>query len=456
MARVTESLIERGELAVPDPGYPPGFLTTGRAGRTYSKYGVGLSVVAIPGYLIGRGLARALPASSSVPLVGPTFLWYDATDAATAWRFFGMSLTNALIVAGVCTLLFLLTVELGYCRRTALQLVALAALATPLWIYSKTFFSEPLAALLLLLFALNSVRWQRRVESRAALRSGFALGGLVIVKLAHVVLWPLALGLWVAMVRTSGLAPDRRRRTWALLAAGPLVGVVTLAILNAVRFGAPWATGYGAEATQWTTAWTEGVLGLLVSPGRGLFIYMPLALVSLLAIPASFRRLPLWTTLGLGVWVVLVAFYCRWHGWDGGWAWGPRFLVPVMPFLLLIAAPAIEGAGHFAGRGWRWLVGVTVAWSIAVTTIGTLVASTEYHHVLRQMIGAGYLPAARWDWRVWAPWGYLHLPKDYTLAWTSLTRGAILRGGEAILPFAFGLLLLGFVVLMVRWKPWRS
>jgi hypothetical protein len=127
-----------------------------------------------------------------------------------------------------------------------------------------------------------------------------------------------------------------------------------------------------------------------------------------------------------------------------------------MPFLLLISAPAIEGAGRFAGRVWRWAVGILVIWSLVVTCIGTLVASTEYHHVLRQMIGAGYLPAARWDWRVWAPWGYLHLPKDYTLAWTSLTRGAVFRGGEAILPLAFGALLLGFVVLLVRWRPWKA
>ena len=36
--------------------------------------------------------------------------------------------------------------------------------------------------------------------------------------------------------------------------------------------------------------------------------------------------------------------YAKWYMWHGGYSWGPRFLVPVIPFVSLVA-----------GAGWDWL-----------------------------------------------------------------------------------------------------
>ena len=449
MARVTESLVERGRLSVEDPGYPSGFLTVGPDDLKYAKYGVGFSVVAIPGYLVGKLLEKVMPERNLAAFSGLTFLWYDAGDRSTSWRFFGAGLTNAVVVSGCCSLLFLLALEMGYSRSLGLVLAGLLAVATPYWVYSKTFFSEPLTGLCLLLFVLCTLRWRRGQRSWDAWLAGFAVGCLVLIKTAHVVLWPLAAAVVASVLWTTEPRGVNRLRSVVSFATGPLVAGVLLGALNAARFGSPWETGYGSEATLWTTPWLEGTLGLLVSPGRGLLIFMPLVVLSFVAAPMSFRRSPLVTSFVLGATLVLVGLYSRWHGWDGGWAWGPRFLVPVMPLLLVVAAPSFQRVGFFASRLARILAGILIASSTILSAVGTLVPSTEYHHALRQMIGAGYLPAARWNWEVWPPVGYWHLPKSYWLVWTSWT-----TPGTRELSLGFLALLIVLLALLVRWRPW--
>ncbi|HEX2275383.1 MAG TPA: hypothetical protein VHG90_16080, partial [Acidimicrobiales bacterium] len=66
-------------------------------------------------------------------------------------------------------------------------------------------------------------------------------------------------------------------------------------------------------------------------------------------------------------------FYATW-AWDGGWTWGPRFLVPATPALLV---GVVEVVGRF--RNWtrsaQLLVTIVVLVSVSVQVVG---ASTDY------------------------------------------------------------------------------
>ncbi len=64
--------------------------------------------------------------------------------------------------------------------------------------------------------------------------------------------------------------------------------------------------------------------------------------------------------------------YGAWYGWDGGHTWGPRFLVPALPFLVLSTGPLLD----------RWLkegvvprltVGTLLAFSLVIQASGFLV-----------------------------------------------------------------------------------
>jgi len=108
-----------------------------------------------------------------------------------------------------------------------------------------------------------------------------------------------------------------------------------------VRYGNPFATGYRADET-FSTPILLGLYGLLFSPGKGLFVYVPLLATLALALPMFYRRARRETLLILTIFALCLVTFSTWYYWWGGTNWGPRFLVPMLPFLVLAVAPAVE------------------------------------------------------------------------------------------------------------------
>jgi hypothetical protein len=91
----------------------------------------------------------------------------------------------------------------------------------------------------------------------------------------------------------------------------------------------------------------EGLYGLLFSTWRGLFYYSPILLFSL---PGFFywfkdrndRTLPAALLLSF---IAILLFYSATPAWRGGNSYGPRYLVSVMPFIVLPMWKTIEVYG---------------------------------------------------------------------------------------------------------------
>ena len=91
--------------------------------------------------------------------------------------------------------------------------------------------------------------------------------------------------LWLVRPRALG---------WMVVAAA--VPVALLALYQWRVFGSPLATGYGAEAAYgWSAPLGRGIPGLLLSPGRGLFVHAPILLLSVVALVRAGRGVcPRW------------------------------------------------------------------------------------------------------------------------------------------------------------------
>jgi hypothetical protein len=70
---------------------------------------------------------------------------------------------------------------------------------------------------------------------------------------------------------------------------------------------------------------------------------------------------------------VTLVYYASWWAWYGGWSWGPRFLVPTLPFLVLpLGALLLE-------RRWaRWTVVLLAVAGIGVQVLGVLIDFNPY------------------------------------------------------------------------------
>ena len=315
MYRTAHQLVVAGQVAVPPAPEAP----AGRDGRHYAKYGLGQSLVELPLVLLGHTLAT---------------LTNQPDDRLTQ---FWASLTNTFVSVGIVLVWWRLARDLGYARPVATAGAVTLAIASLVWPYARTDFSEPLLALALLSTAWCLYRWHcaPRHSWAWALAAG-ACGGLAFVtKPTAAILCP-AFALYVALLLRSG------GRSWTIglrslaTSLGPLViaGGFVLAF-NYYRFGSVLDLGYGDEPTTgFTTPLLTGIALLLASSGKGLLWFCPAVVAGLWGWRTFARAHPPQAALAALLLVSQLAFFGRWWAWHGDWSWGPRYLVAMVPFLM--------------------------------------------------------------------------------------------------------------------------
>lgn len=128
----------------------------------------------------------------------------------------------------------------------------------------------------------------------------------------------------------------------ALVGAYLATGAVWIAVFvtySWLTFGTLLPTYYRIRTFSLGTL-GSGVLGILVSPSRGQLVFVPVTLFVTYLVVRYWRSLPhprlvmpaLVTVLA---YVMLIAAFDQWHG---GHSYGPRYLTPLVPWLLLLAA----------------------------------------------------------------------------------------------------------------------
>ncbi len=268
------------------------------------------------------------------------------------------SLINAVVLAATAVTLWFLARALGAGPRLASATALVTAAATPLLAYAATSFSEPATALGAGLGLLGIVRANHGGTRRDALVGGALVGAGV--GLATMMRFDsLAL---VAPVLCIGLLVVTRDRLRALAAcaAAATPGLAVVVAYNVLRYGSPLQTRYqGVPSEQaWSHPLLSGVYGLVASPGRGLLVYAPIALVMVFFWRPVWRRSPVLALVCAALLVDRILLYATWHAWHGGVAWGPRFLVPALPALAPFILAALQWTlgtlrGAAPDRRWR-------------------------------------------------------------------------------------------------------
>lgn len=310
-------------------------------------------------------------------------------------------LFNPIVTALTSGLLFCYLLMLGYRERTALAGAVLFGITTIAWPYTKTFFREPLTALTLLAAAYCIERLRR---SLLAGGRSIWLWSVLSILLVVVAVFSkeatlIALPMLAALAYPGqNVMRQRRNELVLLLAAGAIIALIVGlllgfqdTILNTDTFryeiGARLQGFWGGLAGA-----LPGLAGYLLSPGKGIWLFSPVLLLALASpwlLPAE-RWRESWLMLGLTLLFALVYSSVRGVVWHGGVGWGARYMVPVIPFLMIAATPALDRLLNSPHLWQRIGLGCLALAGFLIQIGGVYVLTSSYYRILKA--GTGDVP----------------------------------------------------------------
>jgi hypothetical protein len=324
---LTRAIVERHTFAIDAYAFNTGDVSR-FGGHVYSNKAPGLSWLAVlvyaPLFLIERAASIDVQASAVL-----TFNMYVCT---LAWVALPASLVPALLYR------FGRTRGHGaaWCATVALTI----ALATQMLPYSTIFMLHVPSGAVMLLSLMFAVRERSVALKRnwAASASGFC--GALAATVNYVCLPVMAFSAWSLWRATERTA--RRRRLAQFVVAGALP-LLALAAYQRICFGSAGATSiahtderfldHSALLGVFHLPSLEAMFGITFSAYRGLFYIAPVLLVAVAALVVWRREERDLRMTVAGMTLLFFAVNASFNGWEGGFAIGSRYLVPVIPLL---------------------------------------------------------------------------------------------------------------------------
>jgi len=306
-------------------------------GHYYSAKSPGLAFATLPAYLLVKAAGGAKPVAGR-PVAEARQLWY-----LTIW--------GAVLPAVILLLLVYFVsdrLEPGYGTAAAVTL-GVGSMVLP---FATLFFSHSLSCMLV--FAAFAVLWRER---RGPARQSLVLAAGLLAGLAATTDFPDAVP--GAIVGLYVLARQQRVRRVAAYGAGALLGGLPTLLFNEWAFGSPFTFPYANVSLPGVShANRAGLYGvtlpslhaaaeLLFAP-IGLLTLMPVLILGAVGVVFIHRsghkaEARLIGAVAAGTFLVISAYNggdTATNGALGGGTPGPRFLMPMLPFLALGIAAA--------------------------------------------------------------------------------------------------------------------
>ena len=300
MERTVGSLIERGSFVLPDDGVADPFTRPVPGGRV--------------------SIYPALPALLATPLFLVCSLFFDLNPA-------GLQVAGKLSAAlelALATSLLARTFARRASPSAALGSALLFCLGTSAFSSAQALWQHP-AVLLFLVIAIDAIEHLHTTDADSIRPALVAVMSLSLAAASRPAVIPMVAALFAFLL-------IRARSQAARLIAVALIPAGAVALYNTTFFGAPWRFGPAGVGGRFFAAFPESIAGLLISPGRGLLVFTPIALVAMWGLATQARRSSLARGLFAAV-TVHFAFMSTWNEWHGGESFGPRLLTDLLPAL---------------------------------------------------------------------------------------------------------------------------
>jgi hypothetical protein len=354
------------------------------SGHYFTDKSLGPSLVALPFYLVFKGIAALPPVQRFIESgkgIGSVSDTLDSTGegitprkvyeymALTFITFFASAVPSALL--GV--VFFLMVARFARKDSYAFLLALAFGLGTIAFPYSNALYQHQLAAFGMFV---GFYLLYRVIYEQANLRWLWAVG--LLFSFVAITEYPAIPMLAIIFLWAVYKMPNRMALYRVVIAGLPMM--ILFAAFNYAMFQTPIPVGY-KYSTNWQGEHTTGFMsleapslklierfyGLTLSPVRGIFLLEPFLL---LAIPSFYwmwreRKDRRDVLVVIGLIVAAFMFYNSSSSmWWGGHTIGPRYLVPMLPFFCL---PIIFALNHLLEKRWgRVLTGVLIVLSFLI------------------------------------------------------------------------------------------
>jgi hypothetical protein len=258
---------------------------------------------------------------------------------------------NSIIIALTASVIFCFSIEIYSSRKIAFALGLIFSGCSFILPYNTSLFPQPLQTLLITtaaFFIIKSLHFhssficnytKSKIDNNNKALYFASLGGIFLglSVFAH----PTSIIVIPGFIVYSIFSMRHNKKSLILLLLSLSVVLFFMGLVNYLRFGSFTEFGYGSYfgTLSYNAGWT-GLLGLLVSPGKGLIFYFPVVFLIPLALKYKYRE-DRWFFFLV---VYIITVHWLYFGtlddtesrfWSGAIAWGPRYLVPILPFMTL-------------------------------------------------------------------------------------------------------------------------
>ena len=356
---ITKSIVQRSYLSI---YVPEGYGIKGIDGKYYSLYGLGWPALAVPFHIVGDYVVG-----------GPE-------------KF--VTVMNPVMGAASVTLVFLFSVALGYSRRSSLVVAIFYGLGTFAWPLAK----QPFDHVVETLFVLLSVYFMyRQASENTIIRliiSALCLGIAINTRLVSILALPALLVMMGAGCGGKRSLADNskaffRKMVIFMSVLLPFAGLVLW--YNYYRFGSIFETGFQLLAARTGldffsgTPLLIGLRGFLTSPGKGFFYYSPIAVFFFYTIIPFYKK-HRWEAISFILLILsYLLFLSRNVYWHGDWAWGPRYLLAITPFIIIPITELLD-SDPWVKRSSLFVMPVYVVFALSIMIQIAAVSVNFYNH----------------------------------------------------------------------------
>jgi hypothetical protein len=442
-------LYTRGPFGCVDPNTAQlaGEYQTGAHGKTVSRYGIGEPLAAAPFFGSGRIVADILEDGSAGRCTGPTAIACcktlvsnpggfrancqgDTRDMIVQTMTFG---TNALLTALTLVLIVIVSLQLGAPLRGAVLIGFAYGFGSFAFAYTKSLSTEPGTAMCLIAAVMLAIEAKRTGRTRTLVACGVVAGAALFFRITAAVFLPV-LGVWFLVIASRKFDIKTAIRWGVLFSGGVIASGAVLSALNYWRYGDALSIGYGQTGSNLHGIRARGniltgVWGLWLSPGKSVFVYAPFAILAVAGIVIAIRRLPAEISLLIALIGANTLLFARVRFWSGDWAWGPRYMIIVLPCVAVMCGPLV-------GRiRWRRALAILAGVGFVLPgAVGSMINFNLFYQRARVTLGVNFRNSVYHDWS-WNPiWRQLGLLGN---AWGNLGKpyGILYMTGQPRIDF---------------------